>query len=488
MSCSTRRPCGSRSAPRTRDSRSRCSPAARSTVVDAAVAAGVRKVVAASSASVYGTAEQFPTGERHHPYNDDTAYGVAKTFGEGVLRSFRAAHGPRLRGAPLLQRVRAADGRPRRLHRGARPLARPDRGKAPPDRPGDGSAPMDFVYVEDVARANVLAASRPGTRCTTSPAASRRRCSSSRAVVAVTGSTWPSNRPAAEGNPCPGATRRRRPRATELGFDAHDRARRRAALPRRLVASDADGAGLTTPIRETSRSPARCSDEAEAAAARQAILSGWVTQGPEVAAFEEEFAARRWAPPRLRGVELHDRPAPGPARPRRRARRRGGDGQPLVHRHGQRDPVLRRQPVFVDVDPDVQHGPGPDRGGHHPRTKAILPVHQIGLPCDLAAIREIADRHGLPVVEDAACAIGSEVHVDDHWERDRRPARGRRLLLLPPAQDHHDRRRRDADDARRRARPALPLLRQHAMSVPDTVRHARRRPPRSTPRSVSTTA
>src|SRR5215813_311828 len=62
-------------------------------VLDAAVAGGVRKVVAASSASVYGLAEQFPTGERHHPWNNDTFYGAAKAFNEGMLRSFTAMSG-----------------------------------------------------------------------------------------------------------------------------------------------------------------------------------------------------------------------------------------------------------------------------------------------------------------------------------------------------------------------------------------------------------
>ena len=62
-------------------------------VVEAAVAHGVDKLVAASSASVYGMAEEFPTPERHHHHDNDTFYGAAKSFNEGMIRSFRAMNG-----------------------------------------------------------------------------------------------------------------------------------------------------------------------------------------------------------------------------------------------------------------------------------------------------------------------------------------------------------------------------------------------------------
>lgn len=62
-------------------------------VVEAAAAAKVRKVILSSSASVYGLADEFPTTERHHPYHNDTFYGAAKAFNEGVLRSFHAMYG-----------------------------------------------------------------------------------------------------------------------------------------------------------------------------------------------------------------------------------------------------------------------------------------------------------------------------------------------------------------------------------------------------------
>ncbi len=62
-------------------------------VIEAAAAAKVRKVIAASSASVYGLATEFPTDELHHPYANDTLYGAAKTFNEGLLRSYHAMTG-----------------------------------------------------------------------------------------------------------------------------------------------------------------------------------------------------------------------------------------------------------------------------------------------------------------------------------------------------------------------------------------------------------
>lgn len=127
-------------------------------VCEAAVQAGVKKVVAASSASVYGLADSFPTGEMHHPYHNRTLYGSAKLFNEGLLRSFHEhqglpyvalryfnVFGPRMdiHGAYTEVLIRWME----RLANGESLIIH-----------GDGSQTMDFVYVEDVARANVLAA------------------------------------------------------------------------------------------------------------------------------------------------------------------------------------------------------------------------------------------------------------------------------------------------------------------------------------------
>ncbi len=126
-------------------------------VLEAAASHGVNKVIAASSASVYGLAETFPTHEMHHHHDNDTFYGAAKTFNEGMLRSFRAmsgmdfvalryfnVYGPRMDVHGLYTEVlvrwmeRIADGKPPLIF-------------------GDGQQTMDFVCTPDIARANVLA-------------------------------------------------------------------------------------------------------------------------------------------------------------------------------------------------------------------------------------------------------------------------------------------------------------------------------------------
>lgn len=128
------------------------------TVLEAAAAAGVAKVIASSSASVYGMADVFPTTERHHPYNNDTFYGAAKEFNEGMLRSFHAMYGldyVALRYFNVYGPRMDAYGRYTEVF--IRWMERIAAGQ-PPLIFGDGSDTMDFVHVHDIARANVLAA------------------------------------------------------------------------------------------------------------------------------------------------------------------------------------------------------------------------------------------------------------------------------------------------------------------------------------------
>ncbi len=127
-------------------------------VLEAAVRAKVARVAAASSASIYGMAERFPTAEDHHPYNNTTIYGATKVFNEGLLASFRDMYGL----SYIALRPFNVYG-PRMDIHGAytevlvRWMERIAGGK-PPIIFGDGSQSMDFIYVEDVARAFVLAA------------------------------------------------------------------------------------------------------------------------------------------------------------------------------------------------------------------------------------------------------------------------------------------------------------------------------------------
>jgi len=123
----------------------------------------VRKVVMASSASIYGMAEDFPTAESHHPYGNRTLYGAAKSFGEGLLRSFNDMYGldyVALRYFNVYGPRMDIHGRYTEVM--VRWMERIEAGE-PPLVFGDGLQTMDLVHVTDVARANILAATAPAT-------------------------------------------------------------------------------------------------------------------------------------------------------------------------------------------------------------------------------------------------------------------------------------------------------------------------------------
>ena len=213
--------------------------------------------------------------------------------------------------------------------------------------------------------------------------------------------------------------------------------------------------------------------EEEAAASRRAILSGWVTQGPEVAAFEREFATAIGASYACAvsscTTALHLALLACGVGP-------GDEVVTVSHSFIATANAIRycgATPVFVDVELETFNvDPALIEGAIGPKTRAILAVHQLGLPCDLAAILAIAERHGLPLIEDAACAIGSEINISGQWGRAGRPHgtiacfsfHPRKLLstgdggMLTTSDPQIDQQVR--------------LLRQHGMSVPDAVRHA----------------
>jgi perosamine synthetase len=216
--------------------------------------------------------------------------------------------------------------------------------------------------------------------------------------------------------------------------------------------------------------------EAELEAVRRPLASGWLTQGPEVAAFEQEFAAFVGAPHACAvsncTTALH--------LALRAAGVRAGDEVITVsHSFIATANAIRYcggVPVFADVRPDTYNiDPSRLEAVISSRTRAVLVVHQLGMPCELAAIVQIARRHGLPVIEDAACAAGSEILWNGAWERIGRPHgdvacfsfHPRKVMttgdggMLTTSHPEWDRRFR--------------LWRQHSMSVPDTTRHASQR-------------
>ena len=212
--------------------------------------------------------------------------------------------------------------------------------------------------------------------------------------------------------------------------------------------------------------------ELEAEAARRVILSGWITQGPEVASFEREFAETVGADHACAvsncTCALHLALLALGVGP-------GDEVITVSHSYiATANSILYcgAIPVFVDIeangfniDPDLIESAVTER------TRAILCVHQMGMPCNLGAIIGIARRHGLAVVEDAACAIGSEILWEGQWEKIGRPHGDIACFSFHPRKvmSTGDGGMITTASAERDA--TFRLLRQHAMSVPDTVRH-----------------
>ncbi|WP_108459861.1 DegT/DnrJ/EryC1/StrS family aminotransferase [Devosia naphthalenivorans] len=212
--------------------------------------------------------------------------------------------------------------------------------------------------------------------------------------------------------------------------------------------------------------------EEEAEAAARVIRSGWVTQGPEVAAFEREFADYVGSPHACAvsncTTALHlALLAVGVSE--------GDEVITVSHSFIATANTIRycgATPVFIDIEPNgfnidpllIERAVGS-------RTKAILCVHQLGMPCDMVSIVEIGRRLGLPVIEDAACAAGSEFNWSGRSQKIGAPAgdiacfsfHPRKVIttgdggMLTTASAEYDQKFR--------------LWRQHGMSVSDRERH-----------------
>jgi dTDP-4-amino-4,6-dideoxygalactose transaminase len=213
-------------------------------------------------------------------------------------------------------------------------------------------------------------------------------------------------------------------------------------------------------------------DKTEADAARNTVLSGWLSQGPQVAAFEREFAALVGVPHACAlsncTTALHLALLALGIGP-------GDEVVTASHSFIASANSIRycgAKPVFVDIDPATYNlDPACVADAITERTRAILAVHQMGMPCDLASLMALAERHGIAVIEDAACAIGSQINIDGKWGLIGKPHgtmacfsfHPRKVIttgeggMVTTSDSDHDRK--------------LRLWRQHAMDVPDTVRH-----------------
>ena len=127
----------------------------------------------------------------------------------------------------------------------------------------------------------------------------------------------------------------------------------------------------------------------------------------------------------------------------------------------------------MDIDPKTFNiDPARVAAAITPRTRAVLCVHQMGMPCDLSGLLEITTSKRLALVEDAACAIGSEIQWMGKWERIGKPHGDIACFSFHPRKvmSTGDGGMITTSNPEWDAR--FRLLRQHGMSVPDTVRHA----------------
>jgi perosamine synthetase len=214
-------------------------------------------------------------------------------------------------------------------------------------------------------------------------------------------------------------------------------------------------------------------DERDIEAAARPLRSGWLTQGPEVAAFEREFADAVGA---KHACAVSNCTAALHLALKAIGIRTGDEVITVSHSFIATANAVRycgATPVFIDIDPaTLNMNPWAIDAVVTARTRAILCVHQLGMPCDIAAVIAAGRRYDLPVIEDAACAIGSEVLFAGRWERIGRPHGDIACFSFHPRKvittgdGGMITTSRPEWDARFR------LWRQHGMSIPDTVRHS----------------
>jgi dTDP-glucose 4,6-dehydratase len=465
------------------------------TLLSAARAAGVKRFVHVSSSEIYGPARCVPMSEDHPPL-PTTVYGASKLAGEAYARAFFRTY----RYPTVIVRPFNAYG-PRSHHEGDSGEVIPKfllrcLGGSPMVVFGDGTQTRDFSYVTDVANGILLAGFEDGAVGETINLGSGSEITINDLAALVAEVVGLGEARIVHDTERPGDVRRlyadtskardllgfkctvalreglSRLKAWYLELDRSVEALLAGEVVHNWQAGEA-GHGLDERPRIPVARPSL--GEAEAAAARRPIRSGWVTQGPEVAALEREFAAytgARYACAVSSGTAaLHlALLAVGV--------RTADEVITASHSFIATANSIRycgATPVFVDIEP-ATFNIDPrliERAISH-RTRAILCVHQVGMPCDMAGILRIAKRHALPVIEDAACAIGSEIEWGGSWERIGRPHGDIACFSFHPRKlvttgdGGMLTTNSEAFDLQFR------LGRQHGMSVSDVQRHAAR--------------
>lgn len=208
-------------------------------------------------------------------------------------------------------------------------------------------------------------------------------------------------------------------------------------------------------------------DDAEQQSVIQTLRSGWVTQGPKVAEFEEsinKFLGTKYAVATTSATTalflslylLEIGPGDEVLVP---SFSFIATANVVVH--------VGAKPVFVDIDPKTYNiDPQKIEKAINKKTKAIIPVDQVGLPCDLDKILAIAKKHNLYVIEDAACALGSIY-------------KGRKIGSMADLVcfSFHPRKTVTTGEGgmivtrHKKWSDKLRMLRHHGMSVSDSVRH-----------------
>ncbi|RRR69946.1 MAG: DegT/DnrJ/EryC1/StrS family aminotransferase [Candidatus Viridilinea halotolerans] len=211
----------------------------------------------------------------------------------------------------------------------------------------------------------------------------------------------------------------------------------------------------------------------EAQAAQRPILAGWLTQGPEVAAFEAEFAAFTGA---AHAVAVANCTAALHLALLCVGVGVGDEVVTVSHSYIATANAIRycnANPIFIDIDPATCNMEvNALAAALTPRTKAILLVHQMGMPADLAHVMALAQQHHVAVIEDAACASGSEICWQGAWQKIGRPHGALACFSFHPRKvmTTGDGGMLTTDNPDWAVQ--LRQLRQHGMSVNDRARHS----------------